>query len=148
MWRELIKKAGGEVTDSLDLSCLAKISDGYTQGHMVQVVREILTEHRLQQLAKRPLTAAEFVSPLAKTDPVFHDEEEALKVKYLTNKMYHAPNSESSSDWNLIPCSTGTQKLLWARSGQRLPQKKMKRRHQLKVGKSQGKTPRRNKEKD
>nr|XP_023688535.1 IQ and AAA domain-containing protein 1 [Paramormyrops kingsleyae] len=82
MWRELIKKAGGEVTDSLDLSCLAKISDGYTQGHMVQVVRAILTEHRLQQLAKRPLTAAEFVSPLAKTDPIFHDEEEALKHWY------------------------------------------------------------------
>ena len=80
MWRQLIRKCGGEVTRALDLSSLAKISDGYTQGHMVQVLHRILTERRVQQLAKRPLTAAEFVAPLAKIDPVFQDEEEALKV--------------------------------------------------------------------
>ncbi|CAB1324598.1 unnamed protein product [Coregonus sp. 'balchen'] len=82
MWRQLIKKNGGQVTAALDLSSLAKISDGYTQGHMVQVVCSILTERRVQQLAKRPLSAAEFVAPLAKIDPVFQDEEEALKNWY------------------------------------------------------------------
>ncbi|XP_024278486.1 dynein regulatory complex protein 11 [Oncorhynchus tshawytscha] len=82
MWRQLIKKNGGQVTAALDLSSLAKISDGYTQGHMVQVVQSILTERRVQQLAKRPLGAAEFVAPLAKIDPVFQDEEEALKNWY------------------------------------------------------------------
>lgn len=81
IWRQLIENSGVQVTNALDLSSLAKISDGYTQGHMVQVVRTILTERRLQQLAKRPLTAAEFITPLAKIDPVFQDEEEALKVK-------------------------------------------------------------------
>lgn len=68
------------MTSALDLSSLVKISDGYTPGHMVRVVKGILTERRIQQLSKRPLTAAEFVSPLAKIDPVFQDEEEALKV--------------------------------------------------------------------
>ncbi|NP_001073437.3 uncharacterized protein LOC558115 [Danio rerio] len=82
MWKELIKKNGGEVTGDLDLSSLAKISDGYTQGHMVQVVRSILTERRIQQFPKRPLTASEFVSPLARIDPVFQEEEEALKNWY------------------------------------------------------------------
>ncbi|XP_026125142.1 dynein regulatory complex protein 11 isoform X2 [Carassius auratus] len=82
MWKELIKKNGGEVTSDLDLSSLAKISDGYTQGHMVQVVRNILTERRIQQFPKRPLTASEFVSPLARIDPVFQEEEEALKNWY------------------------------------------------------------------
>uniref|UniRef100_A0A8C2F6Z2 Zgc:153738 n=1 Tax=Cyprinus carpio TaxID=7962 RepID=A0A8C2F6Z2_CYPCA len=82
MWKELIKKNGGEVTSDLDLSSLAKISDGYTQGHMVQVVRSILTERRIQQFPKRPLTASEFVSPLARIDPVFQEEEEALKNWY------------------------------------------------------------------
>lgn len=80
MWKELIKKNGGEVTGDLDLSSLAKISDGYTQGHMVQVVRSILTERRIQQFPKRPLTGSEFVSPLARIDPVFQEEEQALKV--------------------------------------------------------------------
>ncbi|KAM9475446.1 dynein regulatory complex protein 11-like [Clarias gariepinus] len=82
MWKELIQRNGGVVTSDLDLSSLAKISDGYTQGHMVRVVKGILTEWRIQQLAKRPLTATEFVSPLAKIDPVFQDEEEALKSWY------------------------------------------------------------------
>uniref|UniRef100_A0A8C1F222 Zgc:153738 n=2 Tax=Cyprinus carpio TaxID=7962 RepID=A0A8C1F222_CYPCA len=82
MWKELIKKNGGEVTSDLDLSSLAKISDGYTQGHMVQVVRSILTERRIQQFPKRPLTASEFVSPLARIDPVFQEEEEAFKNWY------------------------------------------------------------------
>ncbi|XP_034162267.2 dynein regulatory complex protein 11 [Pangasianodon hypophthalmus] len=82
MWKELIRRNGGVVTNALDLSSLAKISDGYTQGHMVRVVKDILTERRIRQLAKRPLTAAEFVSPLARIDPVFQDEEEALKSWY------------------------------------------------------------------
>ncbi|KAJ8375465.1 hypothetical protein SKAU_G00060450 [Synaphobranchus kaupii] len=82
MWKQLIVKNGGEVTNVLDLSSLAKISDGYTQGHMVQVVQTVLTDRRIQQLAKRPLTASEFVTPLAKSDPVFQDEEEALKNWY------------------------------------------------------------------
>lgn len=72
---------GGVVTSALDISSLAKISDGYTPGHMIRVIRRVLSERRIQQLAKRPLVAAEFVSPLAKIDPVFQDEEEALKVK-------------------------------------------------------------------
>ncbi|KAM4629825.1 dynein regulatory complex protein 11 [Polymixia lowei] len=82
MWKQLIRKNGGKVTRALDLSSLAKISDGYTQGHMVQVIHSILTERRILQLANRPLTAAEFVAPLAKIDPVFQDEEEALKNWY------------------------------------------------------------------
>lgn len=71
------------MTGSLDLSSLAKISDGYTPGHMVQVVQSIITKRRIGQLDKRPLTAAEFVIPLSKIDPVFQNEEEALKVRRL-----------------------------------------------------------------
>ncbi|KAL2089973.1 hypothetical protein ACEWY4_014661 [Coilia grayii] len=82
IWRRLIEKYKGQVTSALDLSSLAKISDGYTQGHMVQVVRGILTERRVDLLAKKSLTAAEFIAPLAKIDPVFQDEEEALKAWY------------------------------------------------------------------
>lgn len=89
IWKELIRKNGGEVTSDLDLSSLAKISDGYTQGHMVQVVLSVLTERRIQQLPKRPLTASEFVSHLARIDPVFQEEEEALKVnKYFVEARF------------------------------------------------------------
>lgn len=81
LWKHLIKKQGGEITKALDLSSLAKISDGYTPGHMVQVIQAVVTKRRILQQANRPLTAAEFVAPLAKIDPVFQEEEEALKVK-------------------------------------------------------------------
>lgn len=81
LWRKLIEKQGGEVTRALDLSSLAKISDGYTPGHMVQVIHRVVTKHRILQQANRPLTAAEFVAPLAKIDPVFQEEEESLKVQ-------------------------------------------------------------------
>lgn len=85
MWKQLIKKRGGEVTKTLDLSSLARISDGYTPGHIVQAIQSVVTKSRVIHQAKRPLTAAEFVTPLTKFDPVFQEEEEALKVKWMSS---------------------------------------------------------------
>lgn len=82
LWKQLIQKQGGKITDALDLSSLAKISDGYTPGHMVRVIQSVVTKHRICQQAKRPLTAAEFVAPLAKMDPIFQQEEESFKVQH------------------------------------------------------------------
>ncbi|KAM3619184.1 uncharacterized protein V6R79_004288 [Siganus canaliculatus] len=82
LWKQLIKKQGGEITKSLNISSLANISDGYTPGHIVQVIESVVTKRRVLQQAKRPLTAAEFVVPLAKINPVFQEEEEALKNWY------------------------------------------------------------------
>ncbi|XP_074524462.1 dynein regulatory complex protein 11 [Halichoeres trimaculatus] len=82
LWKQLINKAGGEITEALDLSSLAKVSDGYTPGHMVKVIQSVITKHRILLQAKRPLTAAEFVPPLAKFDPVYQEEEEGLKNWY------------------------------------------------------------------
>lgn len=81
LWKQLIQKQGGEITNKLDLSSLAKISDGYTPGHMVQVIQSVLTKHRLSQQASKPLIADEFRDPLAKLDPIFQQEEESFKVK-------------------------------------------------------------------
>ena len=35
---------------TLDLSSLAKISDGYTPGHIITAVKHVLTERRVQQV--------------------------------------------------------------------------------------------------
>ena len=40
----------------------------------------MLTELRLSQLSKAPLIAAEFVTPLARLDPVLPELEELYKV--------------------------------------------------------------------
>ncbi|KAM4574468.1 dynein regulatory complex protein 11 isoform 2-T2 [Fundulus diaphanus] len=82
LWEKLIKKQGGNITKALDLSSLTKVTDGYTPGHMVQVVNSVVSQDRIQQLTKRPLTAGDFVVPLAKFEPVFQKEEEAIKNWY------------------------------------------------------------------
>ncbi|KAF0042108.1 hypothetical protein F2P81_005640 [Scophthalmus maximus] len=79
LWKQLITKQGGEVTKALDLSSLAQISDGYTPGHMVQVIQSVVTKRRIMQLPNRPLTAAEFIAPLAKIPSVSREEEKAFK---------------------------------------------------------------------
>ena len=40
------------MTEAIDASSLAKITDGYTPGHMVQAIQQILTERRIQQVCE------------------------------------------------------------------------------------------------
>lgn len=64
----------------MNLNCLAQVSDGFTQGHIVDVVHTVLTELRLLQMARKPLRTAEFVTSLARHDPVYKEEEETFQV--------------------------------------------------------------------
>jgi len=82
LWPTLIKRHGGRVSDTLDVSSLSKISDGYTPGHMITTVKSVLTERRIQQLSKKPLVASEFIAMLSKLDPIYKEEEEAFKIWY------------------------------------------------------------------
>jgi len=82
LFKELILRGGGRITPTLDLSSLAKISDGYTPGHIITAVKHVLTERRVQQLPRKALTAAEFVTPLARIDPIYKEEEEQFKGFY------------------------------------------------------------------
>ncbi|XP_015349399.2 IQ and AAA domain-containing protein 1-like [Marmota marmota marmota] len=82
LWKHMIEARGAQVTQSLDISALAKVSDGYTTGHIFQATHSVLNERRLLQLSKRPLVASEFLGHLAKLDPVYREEEESLKVRW------------------------------------------------------------------
>ena len=77
----MIEARGIQVTQNLDISALAKVSDGYTPGHILQAIHSVLTERRVLQLSKRPLVASEFLGHLAKLGPVYREEEESLKVR-------------------------------------------------------------------
>lgn len=50
LWPNLIKKYGGRITDAIDISSLAKVTDGYTPGHMVTAIKAVLTERRVKQV--------------------------------------------------------------------------------------------------
>ncbi|XP_078073108.1 dynein regulatory complex protein 11-like [Mustelus asterias] len=78
IWKNLIEKNGGIITSSLDMTSLAKISDGYTPGRLLQVVKSVLTEHRIHQQTKIPLTANNFLRALSKTEPIYQQEETAF----------------------------------------------------------------------
>ena len=76
----MIIKTGGVITTNIDVSSLAKVTDGYTPGHMQTAISQVLTDRRIQQLSKRPLQAVEFIAPLARIDPIYKEEEESFKV--------------------------------------------------------------------
>ncbi|XP_028933937.1 IQ and AAA domain-containing protein 1-like [Ornithorhynchus anatinus] len=82
IWKHLIEKHGGPLACSVDISGLAKVSDGYSSGSLVQAAQVVLTERRRLQLPRRPLVPAEFLGQLAKMNPVFREEEEALRDWY------------------------------------------------------------------
>ncbi|NWS68516.1 DRC11 protein, partial [Crotophaga sulcirostris] len=79
LWKHIILQNGGAITNLLNLSCLAKVSDGFTQGDIIQVVQAVLTELRLLQMTRMPLRTSEFMAPLARQDPVYREEEEAFQ---------------------------------------------------------------------
>ncbi|XP_057647197.1 IQ and AAA domain-containing protein 1-like [Chionomys nivalis] len=82
LWKRMIENRGPQAAQNLDISALARVSDGYTTGHILQAIQSVLTERRLLQLSKRPLVASEFVGHLARLDPVYREEEESLKDWY------------------------------------------------------------------
>ncbi|KAJ8410584.1 hypothetical protein AAFF_G00194880 [Aldrovandia affinis] len=81
-WTRVLQERGGRLTPGLDLSSLAKVTDGYTQGHILQAVQAVLSQRRLGQQSQRPLSALEFISPLARQDPVYKEEEDTFKAWY------------------------------------------------------------------
>jgi SpoVK/Ycf46/Vps4 family AAA+-type ATPase len=82
MWRTMIEwvSGAGSISGALDLSSLAKISDGYSAGHIDKAVTSVLSERRVQQLRRKPLTASEFLTPLSKMDPIYAEVEEGFKT--------------------------------------------------------------------
>lgn len=80
LWKQIILRNGGELTNALNISCLSKVTDGFTQGQIVQVVKEVLTERRIRQQAHKPLTAIEFITMMTNMNPVYREEEENFKV--------------------------------------------------------------------
>ncbi|XP_054556153.1 dynein regulatory complex protein 11 [Talpa occidentalis] len=87
LWKEIIQRNGGVLSNSLNVSCLAKVSDGFTPGHMVHVVRSVLTDRRVRQQSRKPLTAGEFISALTSMEPVYQEEEDSFKDWYTKTPM-------------------------------------------------------------
>ena len=77
----LIPKYGGMITQALDLTSLAKLSDSYASGHIHQTITETLTERRLAKMPRYPLQASDFIPGLAHRNGIYREQEDAFKVR-------------------------------------------------------------------
>ncbi|XP_063728369.1 dynein regulatory complex protein 11-like [Symsagittifera roscoffensis] len=75
LFRVLIDKYGGTITNALNISDLARISDGFTGGLIEAAIKSVLTDRRLSQMSKKPITASEFLNPLSVRSQVFESDE-------------------------------------------------------------------------
>uniref|UniRef100_A0A2K6KNZ2 IQ motif containing with AAA domain 1 n=2 Tax=Rhinopithecus TaxID=542827 RepID=A0A2K6KNZ2_RHIBE len=82
LWKQIIERNGGVLTSALNVSCLAKVTDGFTQGHIVKVVKAVLTDQRIRRQIHKPLTAVEFITTITSMNPVYKEEEESFKNWY------------------------------------------------------------------
>lgn len=82
LWKELLFQFAG-VTRQFDTAAMTKLSDGYTVGSIISVVREVMTCKRVLKLRIQPLTHAELINELCKYDPVYKEEDEAFMQWYM-----------------------------------------------------------------
>lgn len=68
IWTSLIEKAlGGNILpDDLDVSALARVSEGYTAGSIAYAISKTLTARRIQMMPLRDLEEAEFLNALSR----------------------------------------------------------------------------------
>jgi hypothetical protein len=60
-----------------------QISDGYTVGAILEVIKEVMTCKRVLQLRVQPLTHVELINSLCKLEPVYKEEDEAFLQWFL-----------------------------------------------------------------
>ncbi|XP_075224915.1 dynein regulatory complex protein 11 [Lycorma delicatula] len=77
LWKELLFQYSG-ISRQFDISVLTKLSDGYTVGTILNVIKDVMTCKRVLQLRIQPLTHAEIINVLSKYEPIYKEEEEAF----------------------------------------------------------------------
>jgi len=88
IWKHFIMQRSKTVQDltdkmlQVDVSSLAKITNGYTAGMIRECVYSTMAERRLQNLARKPLKGEEFVKALSRVEPVFKELEDDLAKWY------------------------------------------------------------------
>lgn len=83
LWDKELKMHKATDVSEIDLSVLAKISDGYTAQDITFSVRTVMTPMRKKQQAFKAVQNAEFVPALAQREPVFMEEEKEYLDWYI-----------------------------------------------------------------
>ena len=86
IWTALMEQAlGGDILpDDLDVSALARVSDGYTAGSIAYAIRTTLTERRIQMMSMRELEETEFLNALSRC-PRSKEQDEKHMLAFTEN---------------------------------------------------------------
>ncbi|CAE7373490.1 tuf1 [Symbiodinium sp. CCMP2592] len=80
LWQQFMEEHGVTVDPAkLNISTLARVSEGYPAGSIKQTVDRVLTARRVQQLKNRPLKVQEFIGPLSRTAFCWKEELDQLR---------------------------------------------------------------------
>eukprot|EP00696_Hemimastix_kukwesjijk_P020327 gnl/Hemi2/9938_TR3446_c0_g1_i1.p1 gnl/Hemi2/9938_TR3446_c0_g1~~gnl/Hemi2/9938_TR3446_c0_g1_i1.p1 ORF type:complete len:833 (-),score=277.98 gnl/Hemi2/9938_TR3446_c0_g1_i1:123-2621(-) len=81
LWLHFLKQAElWPVPSTVDVDALTRITEFYSPGTIKQVVEATLSKTRLEAIPRIPLKAEEFVTHLAKKDPVYKQDDEAMRA--------------------------------------------------------------------
>lgn len=83
LWQEALKRQGVPRPPADDVQTLARISEHYSSGSIIRVVRKTLTQRRVERLERKPLTANELIGPLAKETPIYAADDKAMYDWYI-----------------------------------------------------------------
>ncbi|KAL0271263.1 UNVERIFIED_CONTAM: hypothetical protein PYX00_008408 [Menopon gallinae] len=78
IWTDLLFQYSG-VSRQFDVGVLAKLTDGYTVGSIIDVIQEVMTCKRILQLVVQPLNHFELINALSKRQPVYKEEEDMFE---------------------------------------------------------------------
>lgn len=79
----MISSENSSVQNKLNTIQIFQVSDGYTVGAILEVIKEVMTCKRALQLRVQPLTHIELINSLCKLEPVYKEEEEAFLQWFL-----------------------------------------------------------------
>merc|ERR1712188_152370 len=71
LWTSMLEKLGVERPNPDEVQTLSRISEYYSSGSIVNVVRRTLTTRRIERLARKPFSINELIGPLAKEEPIY-----------------------------------------------------------------------------
>ncbi|KAJ0173492.1 hypothetical protein K1T71_010641 [Dendrolimus kikuchii] len=86
MWRMKLHRAGA-LSPRLDVPCLARVSDSYTIGTLLDALDTVLTTKRRLQLRVRALTAQEVAVQLSSREPVYAEQDASAEAWWYKTPM-------------------------------------------------------------
>jgi SpoVK/Ycf46/Vps4 family AAA+-type ATPase len=107
LWQEALKRQGLLRPPADDVQTLARISENYSSGSIMRVVRRSISQRRIERIDRKPFSMNELVGPLAKEIPVYGADDKAMYDWYVKtlglDKKNEAEGAAGKKDKKAVP---------------------------------------------